>query len=85
MLPTYRAGDWLLVRRTHRVDVGDVIVAPDPRDGRRVLVKRITGVAPGGWFVEGDHPARSTDSRTFGPIRRDEVIGRVLLRYHRGS
>lgn len=85
MLPTYRSGDWLLVRRTKRVAVGDVIVAPDPRDGRRLLVKRITHAAPGGWVIEGDHPDRSTDSRAFGPISCDAVIGSVLFRYHRGS
>lgn len=83
MSPAYRAGDWVLVHRTRRVRPGDVIAAPDPRDPQRLLVKRITATVPGGWYVEGDNAGASTDSRHFGPIRCDAVIGRVVLRYHR--
>ncbi len=32
-------------------------------------------------FVLGDHRAESSDSRVFGPIKRDSVIGRAWLRY----
>jgi signal peptidase I len=32
-------------------------------------------------FVLGDHRAASSDSRVFGPIKRDTVIGRAWLRY----
>ena len=32
-------------------------------------------------FVLGDHRAASSDSRVFGPIKRDSVIGRAWLRY----
>jgi signal peptidase I len=85
MQPTYRPGDWLLVRRTRRVRVGAVVVVPDPRDSDRIMIKRIVAADADGWFVAGDNPEASTDSRTFGAISRDAVIGRVLLRYHRGS
>lgn len=83
MAPTYRAGDWVLVRRTRRVRPGDVIAAPDPRDPRRLLVKRIAATRPGGWHVEGDNAQASTDSREFGPVAPDTVIGKVVARYHR--
>ncbi|MEX2011094.1 MAG: signal peptidase I [Chloroflexota bacterium] len=37
---------------------------------------------PGGeLFVMGDHRAKSSDSRTFGPIQNGDVIGRAWLRY----
>jgi nickel-type superoxide dismutase maturation protease len=85
MVPTYRSGDWLLVRRTRKLAVGDVVVVPDPRDDRRILIKRITGRVDGGWFIQGDDPAHSTDSRRFGPISPDAVIGVVVCRYHRGG
>jgi signal peptidase I len=38
-------------------------------------------IAPGELFVMGDHRAASSDSRVFGPIKVDAVIGRAWLRY----
>ena len=38
-------------------------------------------VPAGDLFVMGDHRARSSDSRVFGPITVDSVIGRAWLRY----
>ncbi len=37
-------------------------------------------VPPGEVFLLGDNRANSEDSRDFGPVREDEVVGRVLLR-----
>jgi signal peptidase I len=33
----------------------------------------------GEWFVVGDAPGRSTDSRTFGPVERGHVLGVVVF------
>lgn len=38
-------------------------------------------IGPGELFVMGDHRARSSDSRVFGPIEVTSVIGRAWLRY----
>ncbi|HEV8490012.1 MAG TPA: signal peptidase I [Candidatus Limnocylindrales bacterium] len=38
-------------------------------------------IPDGELFVMGDHRAKSSDSRTFGPIEDDDVIGRAWLRY----
>ncbi|MFN8126562.1 MAG: nickel-type superoxide dismutase maturation protease [Candidatus Nanopelagicales bacterium] len=84
MLPAFHDGDWILIRRTTRVGPGDVVAFPDPRRPERLLVKRITADADDGWIVHGDNAAASTDSRTFGPVAKDAVIGRVLVRYWRG-
>jgi signal peptidase I len=37
-------------------------------------------VPEGGVFVMGDHRENSRDSREFGPVRREDLVGRVLLR-----
>ena len=38
-------------------------------------------IPDGELFVMGDHREKSSDSRTFGPIEDDDVIGRAWLRY----
>ena len=38
-------------------------------------------IPDGELFVMGDHRAKSSDSRTFGPIQNGDVIGRAWLRY----
>ena len=38
-------------------------------------------IPAGKYFVMGDHREVSQDSRVFGPISRDLIIGRALLRY----
>jgi len=84
MEPTFRDGDWLLVRRLRRPPrPGEVVVAADPREPERLLVKRVRSVAPDGVTIQGDHadPAESTDSRQFGPIPRSAIVGRPVLRY----
>ena len=81
MEPAMRNGDWWVVRRTSRVRVGDAIVFPHPRRPDLLVVKRIAGERPGGWWVRGDNPEVSDDSRTFGPVPRADVVGRLWFRY----
>ncbi len=38
-------------------------------------------VPPDSYFAMGDHRSDSTDSRVFGFIGRDDIIGRALVRY----
>lgn len=35
-------------------------------------------------WVEGDNKGESTDSRNWGPLNSDEVIGKLMFRYRRG-
>lgn len=87
MEPTYKAGDRLWVSRLLNIlfkpEAGDVVVLRDPRDGRLVL-KRIMKIAPDGYFMKGDNENESTDSRTFGLIKKENIIGKVLFRYKKG-
>jgi len=38
-------------------------------------------IAPNEVFLMGDHRSNSADSRTFGPVEVDQIIGRAWLRY----
>ena len=83
MLPGLASGDRVLVLRTGRLRPGQVAAVRDPRDPERVVVKRVAaGSATVGWRVLGDNPARSTDSRVFGVVGPELVVGRVVYRYH---
>lgn len=83
MVPTLLPGDRLLVWRPGaiRVQAGDVVVAPDPRQPSRPLVKRVVAVRGGRLDLAGDNPAASTDSRSFGEIPAASVVGRAVYRY----
>lgn len=83
MAPGLRAGDWVVIYRTRRVRPGHIVAFTDPRGPQRLLVKRIHHATAAGWFVVGDNPPRSTDSRDFGPVPAAAIEGRVLFRYHR--
>ena len=85
MEPTYVEGDRLVVRYTQRVHQGrpHVVHLPDGPDGPRpVAVKRITRRDGDGWWVSSDNPD-GTDSRQFGPIGPEAVLGVVLFRLPR--
>lgn len=81
MLPTFRPGDRLVACRGVPLRAGRVVALRDPRGGSRLLVKRIASVSEAGIDVRGDNTAASTDSRTFGPVRSDRIVGTVVYRY----
>ena len=82
MEPTVREGDWLLARQLRRWPrVGELVIAADPREPARLLVKRVEAVVGDAVSVVGDRPDRSTDSRHFGALPRSAIVGRPLLRY----
>jgi nickel-type superoxide dismutase maturation protease len=81
MEPTLAPGDRLLVVRAPRLHAQDVVAVRDPTDSKRVLVKRIGAVLEDGIVLRGDNPGASTDSRSFGPVPRTAVLGRVVRIY----
>ena len=71
MSPTLLPGDVLLTvplpgSLRALLAPGRVVLLADPVDDAHLVVKRVTAVANDGLWLEGDDPARSTDSRRWG-------------------
>lgn len=86
MEPALLPGDWVLVdEHAYRARLprrGHIVVARDPRELSRHLVKRVSAVEiHGNIRIEGDNADESTDSRHFGAVPRASVLGRVRWRY----
>lgn len=87
MAPSLRPGDRLVVESrsyTRRPPLpGEVVLAADPREPGRELVKRVATVddVASTALLRGDAPDASTDSRTFGAVPLTEIRWRVALRY----
>lgn len=82
MYPTLRDGDVVTVHpdayATDRPAVGHLVLVHHPFKKDVRMVKRVGEVLPDGRvFVVGDCPLESEDSRGFGALRPDAVIGRV--------
>ncbi len=63
--------------------MGEVVLAADPREPSRELIKRVAAVDAESRTVDlrGDAPEASTDSRTFGAVPVEAVYWRVVARY----
>lgn len=53
-------------------------LAPNVSTWGWVKTKRVT-LGPGKYFVMGDNRKHSLDSRTYGPISRQQILGKVVL------
>ncbi len=82
MAPRIREGQYVIVNRLayllKKPRRGDIVVIRHPRDNR-FLIKRIAEVERGGYVVLGDNEKYSVDSREFGPISKDLMVGKVLF------
>jgi nickel-type superoxide dismutase maturation protease len=86
MLPLLKPGDELLydphAYRKRSPVKGDLVVAMHPIRPNFKLVKRITAInADGTYFLEGDNFELSTDSREFGSVAGELLIGRITSRF----
>ena len=87
MAPSLLPGDRLLVEshtyQSRGPRPGEVVLAADPREPERELIKRVATVDSMDAAAElrGDAPAASTDSREFGAVPLSEIRWRAVFRY----
>lgn len=77
MVPTLRAGDVVVALPGATVRPGELALVRWASRPGQLSVKRAALAFDDGWFVLGDAPDASTDSRTLGPA---EVLGPVRWR-----
>lgn len=80
MAPTLAHGDRLLCHYGARVRPGAIVVARHPLRQDMFVVKRAVERRPGGWWLLSDNSRVQTDSRDYGAVPDELVVGRVLCR-----
>ena len=90
MEPTYNPRDWLLVyygffgNKYLSLRIGGAVVIEREQQPGIFYIKRITEIQSDSagrksYYVSSDNSA-GTDSRNWGYLRRDEIVGRVVTR-----
>lgn len=77
MIPTLAPGERVLVQNDGPTVLGDIVVF---QHESQFDVKRVLRIEADGIFVQGDNDLVSTDSRTYGLIPFDDVLGTVTYR-----
>ena len=91
MEPALLPGDYLVATKARSIRRGALVVVGRPGQPDFELVKRVAAVGgdriegrilePDEYWIVGDRSELSTDSRTFGPVTKDQIRGVVRLRY----
>ena len=82
MLPTFYDGEKLTSVRSYlcRINVGDIVVARPYGCDARLVIKRVSSIEGGYYYLLGDNPNESYDSRNYGWVSKKEIVAKVVLR-----
>ena len=69
------------MRKSAQFRQGDVVLLQHPERSDLSVVKRLGHREGNGWWVLGDNPRESDDSRQFGVVPDNLIIGRLIFRY----
>lgn len=75
MYPTLKEGKLLIFTKKFKLKPGNVVVA---KYNNKEIVKRIKFIDHNGIYIVGDNQEYSTDSRTLGKFKYDQVIGKLI-------
>lgn len=82
MFPTLTEGEKLTSVRSYlcKLNVGDIVVAKPYECDNRLVIKRITNIEGDYYFLLGDNPDESYDSRNYGWVSKKEIVAKVVTR-----
>ena len=80
MYPTLKSGqDVLSINWFVNPKVGDIVIVNRLQvTGYREIIKRVVKIEGDKVFVAGDNQNESTDSRDFGAVSMDQIVGKVI-------
>jgi len=78
---TLKEGDLITFKKLNQknvdLEIGDIVVASHPRIKNKLIIKRIHCIHQNKFDLRGDNPSSSSDSREFGFIELDLILGKV--------
>ena len=82
MEPTFKNGDKLTFEKimSHtKIEINDIVLCSHPFKKLK-MVKRVKSIDNGLYFLKGDNPnvLNTSDSRTFGPLKINQIIGKLV-------
>ena len=82
MSPTLKNGEKVLVDKSpETIEVGDIVLARHPVEQISDVIKRVQKINERGhYFLVGDNPEDSNDSRQYGAVTREYIKGKVVAR-----
>ena len=82
MEPTFRNGDKILATNIFYLfkspKVNDIVVFKD--NNNNIFIKRIVDIGNKSYIVLGDNKKDSLDSRQFGTIQRNQILGKFIYK-----
>ncbi len=86
MLPGVESGETVIVNPYVKPEIGDMVLTKHPYKKKVKILKRLAGFSEtGSLILIGDNPGESTDSRTFGAVPIESLIGKVICRLNRND
>ena len=85
MFPLLQPGNEILIDphayKKSLPKLNDIVVTKHPYKPEIIIVKRITAIDGSDYFLTGDNLADSTDSRHWGSVKSEEILGRVTSHF----
>ena len=78
MSPTLQDGDevYFEANPSRKIRINDIVLVKHPYIKNRNLVKRIKNIcSDGSVFIQGDNSLCSTDSKSFGTVNKNRILG----------